>query len=70
MFEAFIMICSVALTDGCMELEDSRGPYETRSVCKERVDEMVNSMLSVIPPDSEIKWKCAYNPIQTPGVNT
>jgi hypothetical protein len=70
MFTAFIMICSISFADGCMELEDDRGPYEVRSVCKERVDEMVYSMLPVIPPGSEIKWKCVHNPIQNPGVNT
>ena len=70
MFEAFILICSVSITDGCMELEDVRGPYETQYVCKERVDEMVYSMLPIIPNDSEIKWKCTYNPIKKSGVNT
>ena len=70
MFTAFIMICSAVFTDGCMKLEDVRGPYEARSVCRERVDEMVHSMLPVIPPDSDIKWKCVYNPIKNPGVST
>ena len=70
MFEAFILICSVSMTDGCMEIGDVRGPYEARSVCRERVDEMVHSMLPVIPPDSEIKWKCVHNPIKNPGVST
>lgn len=53
-----------------MELRDVRGPYESRSVCKERVDEMVHSMIPVIPQDSDIKWKCVYNDIKKPGVNT
>jgi len=70
MFTAFIMICSAAFTDGCIELRDVRGPYEARSVCKERVDEMVHSILPSIPPDSEIKWKCVHNPIKNPGVGT
>jgi len=70
MFTAFIMICSAAFTDGCIELRDVRGPYEVRSVCKERVDEMVHSMLPSIPPDSEIKWKCVHNSIKNPGVST
>lgn len=70
MFTAFIMICSAAFTDGCLELEDVRGPYEARSVCKERVDEMVYSMIPVIPQNSEIKWKCVHNSIQNSGVNT
>ena len=70
MFTAFIMICSAAFTDNCMELRDVRGPYESRSVCKERVDEMVHSMIPVIPQDSDIKWKCVYNDIKKPGVNT
>jgi len=70
MFTAFIMICSAGFTDGCLKLEDVRAPYEARSVCRERVDEMVHSMLPVIPPDSEIKWKCVHNPIKNPGVST
>lgn len=70
MFTAFIMICSAAFTDGCMELRDVRGPYETKVLCKERVDEMVHSMIPVIPSDSEIKWKCTHNSIKKPGVNT
>jgi len=53
-----------------MELRDVRGPYESRSVCKERVDEMVYSMIPVIPQDSDIKWKCVFNPIKKPGVHT
>ncbi len=70
MFTAFILICSAAFTDGCLKLEDTRGPYEARSVCKERVDEMVHSMLPSIPPNSDIKWRCVHNPIKKPGVST
>jgi hypothetical protein len=66
MFEAFILVCAMNIKDECMELQDTRGPYETRQLCKTRVDEMFTSMLPIIPPNSDMKWKC----VQTTGVNT
>jgi len=58
MFEASILICSLITTAECMTLEDTRGPYETQQLCKNRVNEMVQDVWEIIPDNSSIKYRC------------
>jgi hypothetical protein len=58
MFKASILICAIAMPN-CVTLEDTRGPYVTRNECVQRVDEMVKDMAPFLPPNPDIKFKCA-----------
>ena len=58
MFEASLLICSLAVPTECFRLEDTRGPYITQELCKALVDEMVHDVWDVIPNESSIKYRC------------
>jgi hypothetical protein len=58
MFKALILVCAVSMPD-CVTIEDTRGPYGTRDACVQRVDEMITDLAPVLPPNPDIKFKCA-----------
>lgn len=42
-----------------MKFTDNRGPYKTEAECLVRVEEMISSMSSLLPPvPSQIMYKC------------
>jgi hypothetical protein len=45
-----------------MVLEDTKGPYETKELCEERVGEMVGMLPMMFQPPYDIKYKCTKNP--------
>ena len=52
MFEAIVLFCAIGVTDlnQCVTAEDTRGPYETKEECYARVQEMIPSIDSMLPP--------------------
>ena len=69
MFEVLVLVCLASNPNTCFELEDTRGPYETREQCVARSIEMrefINEMPDHIPQ----AYKCVHHEIKTPGVAT
>jgi len=64
MFYAAIMVCSLqaGAVPPCMVLKDTKGPYETKELCEERVGEMVGMLPMMFQPPYDIKYKCTKNP--------
>ena len=44
MFTAVIIACHVASADMCMQITDSRGPYDTAERCEVRIEEMIKDL--------------------------
>lgn len=40
MFEAWLIICNIYIPTACIELQDTRGPYLTETLCENRIEEM------------------------------
>ena len=36
MFEVLVLVCLASNPNNCFEMEDTRGPYETKEQCVER----------------------------------
>lgn len=69
MFEVLVLVCLASDPSVCFEMEDTRGPYETRQQCVERSIEMreaINEMPDHVPQ----AYKCVHNEIKIPGVAT
>tara|TARA_R110002020_G_scaffold63156_2_gene168573 strand:+ start:1398 stop:1610 length:213 start_codon:yes stop_codon:yes gene_type:complete len=47
MFEAMVIVCLMNNPNQCKALQDTRGPYKTLEICKERLNEMRADLLSV-----------------------
>ena len=60
MFKAILFICSPLLgSTECLEIEDTRGPYDTRGECIARAVEMYHSTQMIVPPPyKSVKYKC------------
>ena len=60
MFKAVLFICSSLLgSTECLEIEDTRGPYDTRGECIERAVEMYHSTQLLVPPPYEsVSYEC------------
>ena len=71
MFYAFILICSLqpGAIPPCIEMEDTLGPYESRDLCIDRVNEMVELVPQMFNPPYNIKYKCTGENI-TKGIST
>ena len=59
MFEAMILVC--LLNRECVELRDTKGPYETKVECKARIAEMMKDFTSAkeTPPVVVFDFKCS-----------
>ena len=57
MFKAFVTICMIAMPNTCQTLEDTRGPYETQTKCKERALEIMEMVIDI--EESEISPEAA-----------
>ena len=64
MFEAWLLVCSLANPADCVELKDNRGPYPTQQECRARVDEMVIAILPTFVIPIDVKWRCPRIPGQ------
>ena len=60
MLEAWILVCLSVLPDMCVELRDTRGPYETKQACRTRTIEMETLVIAqhLFPVDT--KWRCKF----------
>ena len=58
MFEASLLVCLAISPESCVQLDDTRGPYETKNACEARVDEMAEFTTSNHLFELNIKWKC------------
>ena len=60
-----ILVCSMqqGAVPPCVEMQDTLGPYESHSLCKARVDEMVLTLPEMFKPPYNVKFKCAMEPI-------
>ena len=58
LYEAAILVCLSVSPDTCHELNDTRGPYETKEACKARVDEMASFVTKANLFELNIRWKC------------
>jgi len=59
MFEAVILVC--LLNRECVELRDTKGPYETKVECKARISEMMKDFTGAeeTPPVVVFDFKCS-----------
>lgn len=58
MFEAFLLVCLASNPSDCFELEDTRGPYNTKNQCIERSVEM-RKAIKLMPDHVTQGYKCA-----------
>jgi len=69
MFEVLVLVCLASNPNTCFEMEDTRGPYETKQQCVARSLEMREAIES-IPDHVPQAYKCIHNEIKTPGIAT
>lgn len=69
MFEVLVLVCLASNPNNCFEMEDTRGPYETKEQCVERSLEM-REAIKGIPDHVPQAYKCIHNEIKTPGIST
>ena len=69
MFEVLVLVCLVSNPNTCFELEDTRGPYETKEQCVARSIEM-REFIDEMPDHIPQAYKCVHHEIKTPGVAT
>jgi len=50
MLTAMVMVCSLIAPGDCAKFTDSRGPYKTEKECMARIEEMIPSIDSMLPP--------------------
>ena len=59
MFRALLIICGPMFGNGCIEIQDTFGPYDTRPECLERVAQIYNQTQRLFPVDyTDVKYKC------------
>ena len=63
MFKAFVTICMIAMPNTCQTLEDTRGPYETQTKCKERALEISRQVHKYYPLWKPVKYRCQELPV-------
>jgi len=52
MFEAFMLVCYAGLAQipaNCQELQDTRGPYPTEMLCRQRIVEITVELPEYMP---------------------
>lgn len=69
MFEVLVLVCLASNPNNCFEMEDTRGPYETKQQCITRSLEM-RKAISEMPDHVPQAYKCIFNEIKIPGVAT
>ena len=69
MFEVLVLVCLASNPNNCFEMEDTRGPYETKEQCVERSIKM-REAINEIPDHVPQAYKCIFNEITVKGVAT
>ena len=69
MFEVLVLVCLASNPNNCFEMEDTRGPYETRQQCIDRSVEM-REFINTLPDHVPQAYKCIFNEITIKGVAT
>jgi len=69
MFEVLVLVCLASNPQNCFELQDTRGPYETREQCVARSEEMRESILEMEDHVPQA-YKCIFNELEVKGVST
>ena len=57
-FEAVVLVCYLGLASDCRELHDSRGPYKTEILCKQRVVEISTELPTWLPNYMMMGYRC------------
>ena len=63
MFKAFVTICIIAMPNTCQTLEDTRGPYETKQLCKVTALEISRQVNKYYPLWKPVKYRCKELPV-------
>ena len=58
MFEAIVLVCYLGLTSNCRELHDTRGPYDTEMLCKQRIVEITVELPEYLPNYRIMAYRC------------
>ena len=61
MFEAFMLVCYAGLAQipaNCQELQDTRGPYPTEMLCKQRIVELTVELPEYMPFYRPKAYRC------------
>jgi len=57
-FEAIVLVCYLGLTSNCRELHDTRGPYDTEMLCKQRIVEITVELPEYLPNYRIMAYRC------------
>jgi len=60
-FEAFVLVCQIGMAyipDNCNELKDTRGPYATEMLCKQRIVEITVELPLYMPKYQPRAYRC------------
>ena len=60
-FEAFVLVCHIGMAqipDNCNELKDTRGPYATELLCKQRIVEITVELPLYMPKYQPKAYRC------------
>jgi len=61
MFEAFVLVCYTGLAQipaNCQQLQDTRGPYATELLCKQRIVEITVELPLYMPKYQPKAYRC------------
>lgn len=59
MYEALVLICLMgAIENGCVEAQDTRGPYQTKQECIARTQEMTRDLNKANTPFLPVAARC------------
>ena len=59
MFQAILLICSLAQANDCIKFTDLRGPHRTREECIARIQEMIADLNPTLPDIArDHRYKC------------
>ncbi len=58
MFEAFVLVCYLGQESDCRQLQDTRGPYATEMLCKQRIVEITVDLPKYLPSYQPKAYRC------------
>jgi hypothetical protein len=62
MFEALVLVCILHNLDACQTISDTRGPYNTRDKCVQRVYEIASELPKYLPNFIATQYMCIEQP--------
>jgi hypothetical protein len=57
-FEAFVLVCYLGQESDCRQLQDTRGPYATEMLCKQRIVEITVDLPKYLPSYQPKAYRC------------